>query len=69
MRVERHWQGAGGVRGEGVERLFARRVLQRRYDDELERLDRNARTAPPGTAERSSGRGLLHCPRDAALGC
>jgi hypothetical protein len=35
--------GVGGV----FERLFAPRVLRRLYDDELERLDRYARTLPP----------------------
>jgi hypothetical protein len=47
VRVETRWQGAGGVGG-FMERLFAPRVLRRLYDDELERLDRYARTAPPG---------------------
>jgi hypothetical protein len=30
------------------ERLFAPRVLRRLYAEELERLDRYARTVPPG---------------------
>ena len=47
MRVETRWQGAGGVGGL-FERLVAPRVLRRLYADELERLDRYARTAPPG---------------------
>jgi Polyketide cyclase / dehydrase and lipid transport len=46
VRVETRWQGAGGVGGL-FERLFAPRVLRRLYADELERLDRYARTAPP----------------------
>jgi uncharacterized protein YndB with AHSA1/START domain len=47
VRVETRWQGAGGVGGL-FERLFAPRVLRRLYADELERLDRYARTVPPG---------------------
>jgi uncharacterized protein YndB with AHSA1/START domain len=47
VRIETRWQGAGGVGGL-FERLFAPRVLRRLYADELERLDRYARTAPPG---------------------
>jgi ribosome-associated toxin RatA of RatAB toxin-antitoxin module len=47
VRLETRWQGAGGVGG-FFERLFAPRVLRRLYADELERLDRYARTAPPG---------------------
>jgi hypothetical protein len=39
--------GAGGVGGL-FERLFAPRALRRLYADELERLDRYARTVPPG---------------------
>ncbi len=46
VRVETRWQRAGGVGGL-FERLFAPRVLRRLYADELERLDRYARTAPP----------------------
>jgi uncharacterized protein YndB with AHSA1/START domain len=46
VRVETRWQGAGGIGGL-FERLFAPRVLRRLYADELERLDRYARTAPP----------------------
>jgi hypothetical protein len=46
VRVETRWQGAGGVGGL-FERLLAPRVLRRLYADELERLDRYARTAPP----------------------
>jgi uncharacterized protein YndB with AHSA1/START domain len=45
VRVETRWQGAGGVGG-FFERLFAPRVLRRIYVDELDRLDRYARTAP-----------------------
>jgi hypothetical protein len=45
VRIETRWQGAGGVGG-FFERLFAPRVLRRIYVDELERLDRYARTAP-----------------------
>jgi hypothetical protein len=47
VRVETRWQGAGGVGGL-VERLFAPWVLRRLYAEELERLDRYARTVPPG---------------------
>jgi hypothetical protein len=47
VRVETRWQGAGGVGGV-LERLFAPRVLRRLYAEELERLDRYARTVPPG---------------------
>jgi hypothetical protein len=47
VRLETRWQGAGGVGGL-FERLFAPRVLRRLYADELERLDRYARTVPPG---------------------
>ena len=47
VRVETRWQGAGGVGGL-FERLFAPRVLRRLYAEELERLDRYARTVPPG---------------------
>ena len=47
VRVETRWQGVGGVGGV-FERLFAPRVLRRLYAEELERLDRYARTAPPG---------------------
>jgi uncharacterized protein YndB with AHSA1/START domain len=46
VRVETRWEGAGGVGGV-FERLFAPRVLRRLYADELERLDRYARTTPP----------------------
>jgi hypothetical protein len=46
VRLETRWQGAGGVGGL-FERLFAPRVLRRLYAEELERLDRYARTAPP----------------------
>lgn len=45
VRVETRWRGAGGVGGV-FERLFAPRVLRGIYADELERLDRYARTAP-----------------------
>ena len=44
VRIETRWQGAGGVGGL-LERLLAPRVLGRLYADELERLDRYARTA------------------------
>jgi hypothetical protein len=37
----------GGIGG-FFERLFAPRVLRRLYAEELERLDRYARTVPPG---------------------
>jgi uncharacterized protein YndB with AHSA1/START domain len=47
VQVETRWQGVGGVGGL-FERLFAPRVLRRLYDDELKRLDRYARTLPPG---------------------
>jgi ribosome-associated toxin RatA of RatAB toxin-antitoxin module len=47
VRLETRWQGAGGVGGL-FERLFAPRVLRRLYAEELERLDRYARTASPG---------------------
>jgi uncharacterized protein YndB with AHSA1/START domain len=47
VRLETRWQGAGGVGGL-FERLFAPRVLRRLYAEELERLDRYARTVPPG---------------------
>jgi hypothetical protein len=46
VRVVTRWQGAGGVGG-FFERLFAPRVLSRLYADELERLDRYARSLPP----------------------
>jgi hypothetical protein len=46
VRIETRWQGAGGVGGV-FERLFAPRVLRGIYADELERLDRYARTAQP----------------------
>ena len=42
VRIDTRWQGAGGVGG-FFERLFAPRVLQRIYADELDRLDRYAR--------------------------
>ena len=45
VRVETRWRVRGGWRL--FERLFAPRVLRRLYADELERLDRYARTAPP----------------------
>ena len=47
MRVETRWQGAGGVGGL-FERLLAPRMLWRLHAEELEGLDRYARTAPPG---------------------
>src|SRR6266498_3718126 len=46
VRIQTRWQGAGGVGG-FFERLFAPRVLRGIYADELERLDRYARTATP----------------------
>jgi Polyketide cyclase / dehydrase and lipid transport len=46
VRLETRWQGAGGIGG-FFERLFAPRVLRRLYAEELERLDRYARTVPP----------------------
>jgi hypothetical protein len=45
VHVETRWQGAAGVGGV-FERLFAPRVLRGIYADELERLDRYARTTP-----------------------
>ena len=42
VRIETQWQGAGGIGG-FFEGLFAPRVLNRLYQDELERLDRYAR--------------------------
>jgi uncharacterized protein YndB with AHSA1/START domain len=45
VRIQTRWQGAGGVGGL-FERLFAPRVLRGIYVDELERLDRYARTTP-----------------------
>lgn len=50
VRIDTAWQGAGGIGGI-FERLFAPRVLQRLYADELERLERYAReqrAAPSG---------------------
>ncbi len=51
VRIETHWQGAGGVGG-FFERTFAPRVLRRLYTDELDRLDQYAReqAAHDGTA-------------------
>jgi hypothetical protein len=49
VRIETVWDGAGGVGG-FFERLFAPRVLERLYGDELERLDRYARDQPPPAA-------------------
>lgn len=54
FRVEEGGVGAGTVHsftmtaGGLFQRLFAPRVLRRIYADELERLDRYARTVPPG---------------------
>ena len=45
VRIETVWEGAGGVGG-FFERLFAPRVLERLYADELQRLDRYARDQP-----------------------
>jgi hypothetical protein len=42
VRIATKWEGAGGIGGI-FERLFAPRVLERLYADELERLDRYAR--------------------------
>lgn len=39
VRISTTWEGAGGVGG-FFERLFAPRVMQRIYADELDRLDR-----------------------------
>ncbi len=44
VRIETRWQGTGGVGGV-FERLFAPRVLRRLYGDELQRLDRYARSS------------------------
>ena len=44
VRIETEWQGAGGFGGL-MERLFAPRVIEKIYVDELERLDQYARTA------------------------
>ena len=44
VQIDTRWQGAGGVGG-FFERLFAPRVLRRIYADELERLDRHARSS------------------------
>ena len=46
VRIETTWEGAGGIGG-FFERLFAPRVMERLYADELERLDRYARDRPP----------------------
>jgi hypothetical protein len=49
VRIETSWEGAGGIGG-FFERLFAPRVMQGIYRDELERLDTYARSqaaAPP----------------------
>src|SRR4051794_14985740 len=43
VRIETRWNGARGIGG-FFERLFAPRVMRRVYADELERLDRYART-------------------------
>lgn len=43
MHAGRVWVGVGG----SFARLFAPRVLRQLYDEELERLDRYVRTAPP----------------------
>src|SRR5216117_1881133 len=45
FRISTTWEGAGGVGG-FFERLFAPRVLERLYADELQRLDRYARDQP-----------------------
>jgi hypothetical protein len=47
VRVETHWRGVRGVGGM-FDRLLASPVLRRLYVEELERLDRYARTVPPG---------------------
>ena len=43
LRIETRWEGAGGVGG-FFERLFAPRVMRRLDADELDRLDRYARS-------------------------
>ena len=50
VRIETTWQGAGGIGGI-FERLFAPRVMQGIYADELERLNTYARERD-GAAER-----------------
>jgi hypothetical protein len=45
-RIETRWQPAGGLAG-WLERLLAPLVAGRLYADELERLDRYARSNPP----------------------
>ena len=50
VRIETVWQGAGGIGG-FFERLFAPRVMERLYADELQRLDRYARDQPLPAAE------------------
>jgi hypothetical protein len=49
VRIETRWQGARGIGG-FFERLFAPRFLRRLYADELDRLDRHARSQPTGDA-------------------
>ena len=44
VRIETNWQGARGFGGL-MERLFAPRVMQKLFTDELDRLDQYARTA------------------------
>ena len=46
VRIETTWQGARGFGGL-MERLFAPRVMRKLYEDELDRLDRYARTVEP----------------------
>jgi uncharacterized protein YndB with AHSA1/START domain len=46
VRLETRWRRAGRIGG-FFEQLFAPRVLRRLYAEELERLDRYARTVPP----------------------
>jgi hypothetical protein len=43
VRIETTWQGAAGFGGL-IERLFAPRVMQKLYADELDRLDRYVQT-------------------------
>lgn len=47
VAIETTWQGAGGVGG-FFERMFAPKVMQRIYADELERLDGYARARAGG---------------------
>ena len=49
VRIATTWEGAGGIGGL-FERLFAPRVLERLYADELVRLDRYAREQASASA-------------------